>query len=140
MLPVTKGINSPSDRSFTTRGRSLPAYTKLLSGTPRRGTCGASPFESRNPYAAGLHRAHNNSHVMHAPPFPTGSAPNQALINLDGILPTYGVPLWPNHAGAQLAEDLERSFVAGNPKLALELQGRLAGRLGGGEVSSPKPS
>src|ERR1035441_10912749 len=66
-------------------------------------------------------------------------APDQALVNLNRMLATDTVTLWPDHAGTELMEDLEGCFVARKPELALKLKGRLPRRLGCHEITRPKP-
>jgi hypothetical protein len=75
--------------------------------------------------------SHNNGFVV--------DTANEAFVHFDGIFAADLVAFWPNHARAQLVEDLERCFVAGQAKLPLKLQGGLAGRLGRYHIRTPEP-
>jgi hypothetical protein len=76
---------------------------------------------------------------MHSRALPTRSATYQALINLDGMLRTNGVTIWPDHSSAEFVKYLKGCFIAGKAELPLELQGRLAWGLSCHKVSTPKP-
>ena len=76
---------------------------------------------------------------MNAFAFAAGPAADVALVDFDRVLTTDGVTARANHARAQLVQDLEGRLVPTDSKLALELQGRHARRLGGHEVGAPEP-
>jgi hypothetical protein len=66
-------------------------------------------------------------------------AADQAFINFDRMLAANGIALWANHTGAELVEYLKGSLITRERKLALELNGALAGGLRGHEIRAPKP-
>jgi hypothetical protein len=67
------------------------------------------------------------------------AAPNQAFIYLNRIFASYAVPVWPDHSGPKLVEDLEGGFIAGETQLPLKLKSGLARRLGCDQISTPEP-
>lgn len=79
--------------------------------------------------------------VVNATTLAAGTAANPDFIGLDVFsgLPADPVLIRTHHAGTQLVEDLERGFVARQPKLSLELNGRRARRLAGDQVGRPEP-
>ena len=77
--------------------------------------------------------------VVSATPFAARLAADHALIDLDRMLTANGVSFWANHAGAELVEYLKGRLVAGERKLALELNGGLPGDLRSHEICAPKP-
>jgi hypothetical protein len=79
------------------------------------------------------------SHVMDARPLAASPSANQAFVNLNGMLPANAIPLRADHPGPKLVKDLEGSFIAGEPELALELKRRLAWGLGCHQITRPKP-
>jgi hypothetical protein len=88
---------------------------------------------------ADLYGPDHRCHVMRALAFAPGAAANQAFVNLNRMLAPDAVPLWPDHAGTELVQDLEGGFITRKPELALELERGLAGRLGCHQITGPKP-
>jgi hypothetical protein len=78
--------------------------------------------------------------MMNSTPFTARAAPNATFVYLDGMWRADSVAVWPNHTGAELVKHRERCFISSDVKLALKLEGGLAGRLCSHEVSAPKPS
>jgi hypothetical protein len=76
---------------------------------------------------------------MHPAALAPSAASDEAFVNFDWMLAPNAVPLWPDHAGPELMQDLKGGFIAGEAQLALELKGRLARRLGCHQITSPKP-
>jgi hypothetical protein len=86
-----------------------------------------------------LDSANYDRFVMRAATFAACLAADQAFINFDRMLYANGVSLWANHTGPELVEYLKGSLITREPKLALELNGRLSGGLRGHEIRAPKP-
>ena len=61
--------------------------------------------------------------VMHATPFAACAPAHKAFVNFDRRLATDAITLWPYHARAEFVQDWEGCFIAGQPKLPLELKG-----------------
>jgi hypothetical protein len=80
-------------------------------------------------------------HVVNATPFATRATADPSFVGFDNDfwLAADPVLVGTHHAGAQLVEYLKSSFVARQPELTLELDGRHARRLAGNEVRSPEP-
>jgi hypothetical protein len=66
-------------------------------------------------------------------------AADKAFVDFDRVIAANGITLWTNHTSAELVEYLKGSFITSERKLALELNGRLAGYLCGQKVCAPKP-
>jgi hypothetical protein len=79
--------------------------------------------------------------MMHAPPFAARSASNPSLIDLDMLLrlTADAVLVRPNHASAELVQNLKGGLVARQAQLPLKLDGGDAGCLSGDQVGSSKP-
>jgi hypothetical protein len=89
---------------------------------------------------ADLDGAGDEGLIVDAPAFAARLAADPALIDLDVILnPADPIRVRADHSGPQLVEDLEGRLVAGEPKLALELNRAHARRLAADEVGCPEP-
>jgi hypothetical protein len=77
---------------------------------------------------------------MNSPSFPPRAAANATFVHFDGMRLPNSVAVGPHHTGAKLVKHRERRFISSDVKLALKLEGGLAGRLCSHEVSAPKPS
>jgi hypothetical protein len=86
-----------------------------------------------------LNGADDESLMVNAAPFASRLAANEAFVDLDGMLASDCVSLWPDHTSAQLVENLKRRLITTKSKLALELNGRLSGNLRSHQVRAPKP-
>jgi hypothetical protein len=78
--------------------------------------------------------------MMNSTPFAMCAPANATFIYFDGMRRADGITIRPNHTGAEFVKHRERRFISSDVKLALELEGGLAGRLCSHEVSPPKPS
>src|SRR5208337_2817860 len=63
----------------------------------------------------------------------------KGLVNLYRMIGSYRVAVRSYSCCSELVKDLESGLVAGNAKLSLELNSRLAWSLGRHQVSAPKP-
>jgi hypothetical protein len=86
-----------------------------------------------------LDRANDNGLMMRAATFAARLTANHAFVNFDRMLATDSVALWANHASAKFVENLKGRLVTRERKLALELDGGLAGDLRSHQVRAPKP-
>jgi hypothetical protein len=86
-----------------------------------------------------LDRSDYNRHMMNAATFAAGAASDEAFVNFDWMLAPNAIPLWPDHAGPELMQNLESGFIASKTELALKLKRGLARGLGCHEITSPKP-
>ena len=77
--------------------------------------------------------------MMNSPSFATRAPANAAFVYFDGVRLADGITVRTYHPGAEFMEHRKRRLIRGNIKLALELNGRLAGCLCRHEVSAPKP-
>jgi hypothetical protein len=80
--------------------------------------------------ASHLDRAGHNRHVMHTAALAPSAASDEAFVNFDWMLAPNALPLWPDHAGPELMQNLKSGFIASKAELALKLKRRLARRLG----------
>jgi len=87
-----------------------------------------------------LNSANHCRLMMNSPSFPTRSAANATFVNFDGMRGANGIAIRAHHPRPEFVKDCERRLVTGDAELALELDGRLAGRLRRHEVCAPKPS
>src|ERR1700730_8577053 len=87
-----------------------------------------------------LNGAHHHCLMMDTLPFTARAAANVAFVNLDRMRRADGIAAWTHHAGAEVVKQCERRLVGGDLKLALKLDGGLAGRLRRHEIGAPKPS
>jgi len=78
--------------------------------------------------------------MMGALTFATRATAYKAFVYLDGMRRADGVAVWPNHTGTKFVKHRECCLIGSNIKLALKLEGRLAGRLCRHEIGAPKPS
>ena len=74
--------------------------------------------------------------VVNSPALAARAAANPGFVNFNMLagLAADPVPVRPNHASAELVEDLKGGLVAGEPDLALELFSRHAERLAGNQI------
>ena len=77
--------------------------------------------------------------MMNSPSFTPRAPANATFVYLDGMRHSDSIAVWPNHAGTELVKHRECRLIRSNVKLALELNGGLAGRLCRHEISAPKP-
>ena len=79
--------------------------------------------------------------VMDAPPFPSCFPAYPRFIHLDMLFepPADPILIGARHGGAELVEDAERRLIAGQPKLALELDDGHFRRLTGDQIGGPEP-
>ena len=79
--------------------------------------------------------------VVNAPALAAGAAADPGFVDFDMVAAFAAdpIPAGPNHAGAELVEDLKGSLVTGKPNLALELRSGHAGRLTGNQIGRPEP-
>src|ERR1019366_5276335 len=116
---------------------------------------GAPIGHDAKPQASGIHtaRAHlaiiltppnfdgtdYGSLVMRAASFSARFAANVAFVYFYRVIVSDVVPLGANHACAEFVENLKGRLIAAECKLALELNGRLAGCLRGHKICAPEP-
>jgi len=81
----------------------------------------------------------NHRFMMDATSFALGAPPHQRFIHLDWPICANPVSVGANHASAELVEHLECGLVASQPKLALKLHRRHAGRLRRHQICAQKP-
>ena len=67
--------------------------------------------------------------MMDPSSFASRAPTNATFVYLNGMGRTDGIAVWPHHTGAQLVKHGERRFIRSDPKLTLELDGGLSGRL-----------
>ena len=86
-------------------------------------------------------RAGDDNHVVNATALATGTSANVGFIGLNVLskLATNPILIGSHHADTQLVKNLERSLVARESELPLELNSRHAGRLAGDQVGRPEP-
>jgi hypothetical protein len=78
--------------------------------------------------------------MMDASSLASRASANATFIDLNRMRRSDGIAVRAHHTGAKLMKHGECRLVCGDPKLTLELDGRLSGRLRRHEVSTPKPS
>jgi hypothetical protein len=83
--------------------------------------------------------ANYGSLVMRAPSLSARLTADKAFIYFNRVIASDGVALGTNHARAEFVENLKGRLIAAECKLALELNGGLAGRLRRHEIRAPKP-
>lgn len=88
-----------------------------------------------------LDRAGNEHHVVNASALAASTTADVGLIGFDVLSGVASNPILvrADHASAQLVENLKGRFVARQPELPLELDGRHAGRLASDQVGCPEP-
>ena len=77
--------------------------------------------------------------MMNSSSFATRAPDNATFVYFDRVRRADSIAVWPNHTGAELVKHSECRLIRGNIKLALKLDGGLAGRLCCHEISAPKP-
>src|ERR1700675_4909803 len=87
-----------------------------------------------------LNSADHRCLMMNTLTFATRTAANIAFVNLDRMRHADGIAVWPHDTSAEFVEHCERRLVCGDLKLALKLDGGLAGRLRRHKIGAPKPS
>lgn len=137
-----------------TRKRSLHLFDAGDDAEPK--TPGVSKFLDRDAFFVGipplraasfsvlsrphLDSANNRRLMMGSFTFPARTPTYIAFVYFDGMRRPDGVAIGPYHTGAEFVKHRERRFIGSDAKLALELDGRLAGRLCRHEIGAPKPS
>src|SRR3972149_8159228 len=96
-------------------------------------------FGARPLALADLDGANDEGLVMGALPLAARLAAHPCLVQLHGVDAADHVDVSAHHAGPRRAEDLVGGLVAVEPELALELDGRHAGRERSHEVGAPEP-
>ncbi len=83
--------------------------------------------------------ASNRRFMVDATALAFGTPTHQRFIHLDGPICANPVSVGANHASAELVEHLESGFVSSQPKLALKLHRRDAGRLRRHQIRPQEP-
>ena len=91
---------------------------------------------------ADFDRAGHENHAVYASPLAAGTPTDIGFVGLDVFLGLAPDPILvrAHHAGAQLVENLKGRFVARQPELPLELDGRHSGCMAGNQVGRPEPN